>query len=322
MPAPTRLIYAYAFVFYTALACVLTYPLVWHLASVMPHDLGDPLLSTILLWWNAHAVPFSSTWWNGVAFWPAQGTMALSDHRLGESMIAAPRQWAGLSAVTACNLTLLATFPLSAIAAHWLAYAITRRHDAAILCALAYGFCPYRIAHLQHLELLGGFGMPAALAALHRYRETSAWQWLAVFSGALVVQGLWTSYYLLFFSVLLALWMVWFIGWRDPRRLAAIGLACAAAAAALLPVIVGYERIHAWYGLKRNISEVTQFSADITGLGVASPLIALWGWTARWVLPEGELFPGLTITALALAAAARGWMREPVARDRLDRCIA
>jgi hypothetical protein len=228
----------------------------------------------------------------------------------------------GLSAVTAYNLTLLATFPLAAMAAQWLAFTITRRHDAAILCGLAYGFCPYRIAHLQHLELLGGFGMPAALAALHRYRETSAWRWLAVLSGALVMQGLWTSYYLLFFSVLLALWVFWFIGWRDPRRLAAIGIACAIAAVALLPVIVGYERIHEWYGLKRRFSEVTLFSADVTGLGVASPLIALWGWTARWALPEGELFPGLTITTLALAAAALGWMREPVARDRVDRGIA
>ena len=69
--------------------------------------------------------------------------------------MATPLQWFGLNAVTAANLTLLAMFPLSALAAHWLGFAVTRRHDAAILCGLAYGFCPYRIAHLQHLELLG-----------------------------------------------------------------------------------------------------------------------------------------------------------------------
>ena len=179
-----RRVYVSLPILYTALACVMTFPLVWHLSSAMPHDLGDPLLSTTLLWWNAHTTPLTDRWWDGLWFWPAPGSVAFSDHRLGESLMATPLQWFGLNAVTAANLTLLATFPLSALAAHWLGFTVTRRHDAAILCGLAYGFCPYRIAHLQHLELLGGFGMPAALAALHRYRDTSEWRWLAVLSAA------------------------------------------------------------------------------------------------------------------------------------------
>src|ERR1700694_2192690 len=105
MQTPARLMYVYALVFYTALSCVVTHPFVWHLTSTMPHDLGDPLLSTTLLGWNAHTVPLSSTWWNGLSFWPAPGTLGLSDHRLGESLIATPLQWAGLTAVTASHLT-------------------------------------------------------------------------------------------------------------------------------------------------------------------------------------------------------------------------
>ena len=42
MQTPARLMYVYALVFYTALSCVVTHPLVWHLTSTMPHDLGDP----------------------------------------------------------------------------------------------------------------------------------------------------------------------------------------------------------------------------------------------------------------------------------------
>jgi hypothetical protein len=314
-----RRVYLPLAILYTTLACVLTYPLVWHLSSAVPHDLGDPLLSTTLLWWNAHTTPLTARWWDGLWFWPAPGSVAFSDHRLGESLMATPLQWFGLNAVTAANLTLLAMFPLSALAAHWLAFTVTRRHDAAILCGLAYGFCPYRIAHLQHLELLGGFGMPAALAALHRYRDTSEWRWLVVFCAALILQGLCTSYYLLFFSILLVFWVFWFIGWRDTRRLAAIGLSCAVAMVALLPLLKGYERFHAWYGLQRSYSEILQLSADVSGLGVASPLIALWGWTAKWAHPEGELFPGLTIVAIVCVGAMLRWRRESPPRDRLDR---
>ena len=44
---------------YTALTLLLTYPLVLHLSATVPHDLGDPLLSTSLLWWNAHVLPLT-----------------------------------------------------------------------------------------------------------------------------------------------------------------------------------------------------------------------------------------------------------------------
>src|ERR1700730_18660021 len=79
---------ASAFAGYSALAIVLTFPLVLHLSSVVPHDPGDPMLSTAILWWNAHVLPLTPRWWDGFAFHPAPGFMALSDHRLGERLLA------------------------------------------------------------------------------------------------------------------------------------------------------------------------------------------------------------------------------------------
>src|SRR5262249_22589132 len=178
------------------------------------HDVGDPLLSTALLWWNAHTPPLTARWWDGPFLWPAHGVVAFSDHRLGESLIASPLMWAGLSPLTSHNITLLLTFPLCAIAAHWFAHVLTNRHDASVCCGLAYGFYPFRVAHVPHLELLASFGMPVALGALHRYRESGRRRWLALFSVALVVQGLCASYYLLFFTIVLVLWVAWFIPWN------------------------------------------------------------------------------------------------------------
>ena len=103
---------------YGALVLVLTYPLVLHLSSTVPHDLGDPLLSASLLWWNAHVLPLTERWWNGFAFVPATGTLAFSDHRLGLSLLASPLQWLGLGPITAYNVVWLATFPLCPLAAH------------------------------------------------------------------------------------------------------------------------------------------------------------------------------------------------------------
>ena len=114
-----------AFAGYALLTVVMLWPVVAHLASRVPHDLGDPLLSIAILWWNAHALPLSERWWNGFAFWPATGMLAFSDHRLGESLIASPLQWMGFGPVAAHNVTLLAMFPLCAIAAHWFVFTIT-----------------------------------------------------------------------------------------------------------------------------------------------------------------------------------------------------
>ena len=300
---------------YSTLAVVLTFPLVLRLSSVVPHDLGDPLLSASILWWNAHVMPLTERWWNGFAFFPAPGFMALSDPRLGESLLATPLQWLGCSPVTAYNITLLATYPLCAIAAHGLGFLLTRRHDAAAICGLTYAFCPYRVAHLEHLELLGAFGMPVALAMLHRYVETRQRRWLAVYALALVVQGLCASYYLLFFSVLVVLWILWFVHWRDHRTLLEIAAASAAAVVALSPLAFGYSRIHSYYGFVRSGDEIIRLSADLTAFFTASPLLALWGWTARWARSEGELFPGATIAALVATGAILAWRQRPAGQS-------
>jgi len=61
----------------------------------VPHDLGDPLLSAWILWWNAHHLPFVGAWWDGLSFYPGHGSLAFSDHRVGLSLIAGPVQWLG-----------------------------------------------------------------------------------------------------------------------------------------------------------------------------------------------------------------------------------
>ena len=55
---------AIIFLGYTLLALIITHPLIWHLSTHVPHDVGDPLLSTYILWWNAHHVPLTAEWWH------------------------------------------------------------------------------------------------------------------------------------------------------------------------------------------------------------------------------------------------------------------
>src|SRR5262245_31756144 len=63
---------------YGTLTVIQTWPLAARLSSVLPNDLGDPVLNAWIIWWNAHAVPLTARWWNGPIFWPSQGTLAFS----------------------------------------------------------------------------------------------------------------------------------------------------------------------------------------------------------------------------------------------------
>src|SRR5689334_3403128 len=96
-----------AVVGYSALTLIFTWPLVLHLASALPHDAEDPLLSATILWWNAHVWPLTRRWMDGFFFWPAGGALALSDHRLGLMPIASPLLWLGLGPVAVYNITFL-----------------------------------------------------------------------------------------------------------------------------------------------------------------------------------------------------------------------
>jgi len=290
---------------------LLTWPLARQLSTVLPHDLGDPLFSTSMLWWNAHVTPLTARWWDGFSFFPAGGTLAYSDHRLGESLLASPLQWAGAGAVTAYNITLLATFPLCAIAGYWLGFVLTGRHDAALVSGLAFGFNPYRMAHIEHLELLAAFGMPMALAALHRYAHTRRRSSLAALTIALVLQALCSTYYALFFTIVVMLWMVWFLRWTDRHAVLAILIACACAAVILAPIGIGYWRLQTQHDLARSFIEIQTYSADLSSWFTASPLIAVWRWTAPWNGPERQLFPGSTVIALTTGGLFLSRSRSP-----------
>jgi len=306
-----------AFAAYSALAVAVTFPLILAPSSRILGDLGDPLLTASILSWNATVQPLTEQWWNGFGFFPGTNMMSFSEHFLGASLIATPLQWLGCSPITAYNLTLLASFPLCALAAHCLAYTLIRRHDAAVVCGLAYGFSPYRIAHIEHLELLMSFGMPVALAALHLYAHTRRARWLVVLAAALTIQGYSNSLYSLFFTVLLGMWMLWFMrprAWREVLAIVATGGLCALIVS---PIVIGYARAHEAYNVSRRFEEVLLYSADISSFFTASSLSVFWGWTSFLNGAERQLFPGLTITALAAVGALFAFRYRLDERGRL-----
>ena len=69
-PSATVRSFALAIAGYTTLTLLLFHDLIGRFSTAVPHDLGDPLLSTFTLWWNAHRLPFVGAWWDGLSFYP------------------------------------------------------------------------------------------------------------------------------------------------------------------------------------------------------------------------------------------------------------
>jgi hypothetical protein len=310
---------------YLALTTALTWPLILHPAGVVPNDLGDPLLNIWLLSWNARVLPLTSAWWNGAQFFPIAGATAFSEHLLGLSVITTPVILLGGSTLLAYNIAFFLSFPLCALSAYFLTYSICRRHDASLVAGLAFGFAPYRMAQFAHIQVLSAYWMPLALAGLHRYFQERRARWLVLFAGAWLLQALACGYYLFFLSVLVGLWLLWFVAGRERwMELAKVATAWGIATVLMAPILYGYWKFQHAYGMRRGVDEINAFSADVASVLSASSTLRLWGWLDVIDRPESNLFPGITPIALILVGLTLAWraaVREQIGRLRVSRAL-
>jgi hypothetical protein len=314
----TRYGHTAALLFYALLAIALTWPIAAKLGSVAPHDLGDPLLSTWIIWWNATVVPFTARWWDGLAFYPARDSLTYSDHRVGIGLITTPAIWLGVTPLGAHNLAFLLSYVLSAAAAYALVFSLLQSRTAAFIAGLVFGFNPYRADHLPHLELLSSYWLPIVFLALHQWVKTLKAGWLALLSLSLVMLFLTSGYYFMFSGVLVLLWLAWFL----PRNLSltqygAIAIAFSLALLAVAPVLLHYRQAHEAQGLSRSLGEIEFYSADLSALLTAPRMLWLWNPPESWQQPEGALMPGATAVLLVSIALITRWrtQRDDVSRS-------
>jgi F5/8 type C domain len=285
---------------YVVIAVIYTHPVLLKSATGIANDPYDPILNTSILWWNATTIPFSPGWWNPPHFHPTQGVAAFTENLVGVSLFATPIYWATGSALVAYNVNFVLSWPFCAFTTYLLVWFLLKRHDAAFLAGLAYGFTPYRTAELGHLQMLCVYWFPLTLLGLHGFVEERRGRWLVLFGVAWVIQVLANGYYLFFGAVFVAAWLLYFCAQPAKWRvLPAILGTWAAANLALLPVMWKYSTIHQQYGLHRTMGEALAFSAPVTGWFQVSQVV--WFW--HTLLPEGEdnLFPGLTMIVMAAA---------------------
>jgi len=322
MRAP-RLGFALAAFVYALVTALLFSNLLPVMRTELFSDVGDPLLNTAILAWNARQTPLTGAWWNFPSFAPLTGVTAFTEHLLLAYPIATPIVRATGNAVLAHNVVFVLAPILNGLAAFALARELRLSIAAALVAGAAFAFAPYQSVQLSHVQLMLAFGMPLALAGLHRYlgppeggadRPGRAAQGLAMFAAGWLATEFANAYVLIFFPLLVVLWCLWFIKPREWRRVVPLVVTAVVTTLPVVPLLWGYHVRQTAYGIAREYNEVKSFSADIIGLTGMYHRAVPWRGLLPHNFEEGALFPGFTTIALAIVAVAIAW-RSPAGTE-------
>ena len=297
-------------------ACLIaTWPLGRHLST---HVTGhwDSFFGMWRLAWIADAVRSSDLQlFNAPIFHPQPLALALSDAIVFPGVAAAPLRYAGIEPTLVYNVVLFAAMASSGLAMFLLVHSQTGRSEAALVAAVVYAIAPYRMDHLDHLEMQMAVWMPLTLWSWHRTVDTGRVRTAVASVGCMALQWLSCIYYgLLFVPVFLAAMMVeWWSIARERRRSIAIGLAIAGVGGAI--VIAAYTRPYAISRAEtgdRRSGDISRYSATIESYIAVSDHNALYGpWLSRFGAGETRLFPGALAAVLAAVGTAVGpWNRR------------
>jgi hypothetical protein len=297
------------FAIFAVLAVVLTWPLAANLSTAVS-DLGDPLLNAWILDWVCYALLHQPlALYDAPIFHPNILPLAYSENLVAVAILVLPLHLAGASPVTLHNFAFLLGFALSGYGAFVLSRMVCRNTIGAIVGGIFYAFCAYKFDHLAHLQIIFSAFVPLLLAALLAFWEKPSRMRGALLTLAWVGSGL-TNIYFLLFTAVAVLFTVLLLMVLRPQPWSFYGklaLSTALAVLILLPFLWPYRTVSKTYRLVRNAEDVRNGSATWTNWLVPARLNRLYGRVGpeRVYSAEKQLFPGLVIVFLSLAAVAR-----------------
>lgn len=293
------------YVLLTVGLCGLTVLTTWPHARVFASHVvseTDPFLSMWRIGWFAHAVAHGEPLLHANIFHPESFTYLLSDATFLQSALAAPALWVGAQLPAVYNTMLLLGIVSSGVAVYWLATSLDLSRPAALVAATIFSQAPYRIEHIDHLELQwSAFGL-VALGSLYRVLDAPRWIHGVILGLAVWLQFLSAVYYAVFLvPILLALTIVSAGALPDVRGTVRAGVLAAIICAALtLPIARLYTNQTGRLG-ERAKSDIATFSATPVNYLASPAENALYGRTADWLgAGERRLFPGSVALTLAV----------------------
>jgi hypothetical protein len=296
-----------ALLLFALLSLGMTYPLVLHLGTSIPSDLGDPLYTVWVLAWDFHKLGSGlAGLWDANIFYPHHGTLLYADSLLGLAFLAAPLLALGVPLVSAYNILFLLSFFLAGLSMYFLVVHLAKSRAAAVLAGFIFAFFPYRFAHISHLELLYMAWMPFCLLFLHKFFERPTYKNLSAAAAFFILQAMSCAYYGVHLAIVVALFILFF-AWRTrligkASYWAKMGFFALCILAVLGPLFYPYLRVHRQMLFVRSLSIIKFYSAQLQHFLAVPPWNVLWGGlTSSLGGQEWQLYPGIIAGLLAAA---------------------
>ena len=294
-------------VFLLGLAALVTYPQVRQIGTGV-NDFGDPLLNAWALAWTAHVLPVSpASLFDANIFYPARGTLALSETLVFPALLVAPLRWLGLNPIALHNLTLLAGYALSGLTMFALVREVTGQPLAAVVSAVIFTTSPLRTDHFPTVQLQQTYLMPLALLQVHRIAGGArSWKPAVLLGLTVAAQFASCVYYTVYFvTVLPVLTLLLLVRSQQAVRRSLAQLAIAALLtgtiiAIFLPAYLGNRNAVG----ERAPRELVAGSAELRDYRRAHPQNLIHGRRDSIGPAERRLFPGFTTLGLAAAGLA------------------
>ena len=288
------------------LAVAHTWPLALRPAVYSRVDNGDYCLNVWVVDWVAHTLPTNPAHlFDANIFYPSRLALAYSEPLILQGVLAIPGTWMGLSPIATFNLVLIAGFALSGWAFALLVHRYTGSWMAGVVAGSAVAFNAHQLVRLAHIQALHLELVPLVFLALDRLLETGRRRFAAFVGAAVALQGI-VSIYLLVFTTWAALCaaIARIAEWRRRLRGAATAglLAAASFAVVLLPVIWPYAVLARTQGMVRGLGETRRCAASWTDYLYTGSRLHFEAWSHRFADSSDAGFPGVVVTALAIAA--------------------
>jgi hypothetical protein len=306
------------------IAIVMAWPLVLHLGTIVPRDIGDPLAEAWQPAWGGHALLNQPLhFFDANRFWPINDSLAFGDALIGY----APTGIIGSgphAAMIRYDLLFLFAYAFAFFGAYVLARELGLGLAGAAVAGAAYAFAPFRLEQDGHMQVISSGGIPLAIAfAVRGVRLRNPWWLIAAWVVAWwqvslgFVLGLPFAYGIA--AAVLVAGIVWLVRGRPPvpRRM---WIAWAAGTvfflAATYLIAEPYLDIADQFPeAKRSTHEVAGFSGPLKVLITAPEESFVWGDATSGIrdslenIAEKTLFPGVAIVALALLGLASSSLR-------------
>ena len=313
-----------AFVYFTVMSIIMTYPLIAKMGTAAAGaGGGDGSYFIWLVGWYQKALfqlkisPFFAPYLN----YPQGWNLATTD--ITPAMVAIAMPGSLLFGPTwGYNFSMLLSFILSGWAMYLWVKHLTGDPIAGLVAGTIFAFLPYRMAHflVGHLNLLGTQWFPFYFWGLFDLLKQEKFSWKPILMAGIAAGliGLTSPYYIYMTALITAVFLLGFIIFKGYQRLKqAVFWKSLLAFGVLAALLVGlsmlpYLDLSAQNGLTtRSVEYMNRYSASPTDFFIPSIKQFLWGnWIDATFNPDVFHESTLYIGAVAFALAVIAWFKR------------